>query len=306
MKTTKVQTEPKFRNLLDVQRRFPDEQSCIDFLIEQRWNGKPACVHCGSTKKFYRIQKGKLLKCADCRKPFSVRVGTIFEDSPLPLQKWFFAMYVFSAHKKGISSVQLGKDIGVRQATAWFMLHRLRYGMNPKTNTKKLKNIVEADETYIGGRGHKGKRGRGSENKTAVFGMAERGGNVISKPVERVNAKTLKGLIRDNVSPKATMMTDEWTAYNGLDKEFKHNVVNHGRKEYVKGEIHTNTIESFWALLKRGIHGIYHHVSKEHLRRYCDEFQFRFNSRQTEDSKRFTAMLSKCEGRLTYQTLTAK
>lgn len=304
MKTTNVKTEPKLRNLLDVQRRFPDELSCIEFMIQQRWNGKPVCVHCGYSEKIYRLKGGKL-KCADCRKPFSVRMGSIFEDSALPLQKWFFAMFVFSAHKKGISSVQLGKDIGVRQGTAWFMLQRLRYGMKPKTS-KKLKNIVEADETYIGGRGHKGKRGRGSENKTAVFGMAERGGSVISQPVERVNAKTLQGLIRDNVSPNATMMTDEWTAYNTLGKTFTHKVVNHGRKEYVSGDVHTNTIESFWALLKRGIHGIYHHVSPEHLHRYCDEFQFRYNSRQIDDTQRFALALSKCEGRLTYATLTAK
>jgi transposase-like protein len=249
---------------------------------------------------------GKLLKCADCRKQFSVRVGTIFEDSALPLQKWFYAIYIFSAHKKGISSCQLGKDISVRQATAWHMLHRIRESMRPKENTVQLKNIVEADETYVGGKGH-GKRGRGAENKTPVFGMLERHGDVRTMPVERVNGQTLKGLIRKNVALDSTIMTDEWTPYNGLGKEFSsHEVVNHGRKEYVRANIHVNNIENFWSLLKRGIFGIYHHVSPEHLSRYCDEFQFRYNSRKDEDKLRFTTMLEHCEGRLMYKTLVGK
>ncbi|MGA7720924.1 MAG: IS1595 family transposase [Ignavibacteriaceae bacterium] len=299
--------EPKFRNLLEVQKCFPDEQSCIDYLIHTRWNDKPVCVHCGSDRKIYRINGGKLLKCADCRKQFSVKIGTIFEDSALPLQKWFFAIYVFSAHKKGISSCQLGKDISVRQATAWHMLHRIRESMRPKTMKAQLKNIVEADETYIGGKKHKGKRGRGSENKIPVFGMLERQGEVRTMPVEKVNSQTLKGIIRQNVSTDSTLMTDEWTAYNGLNNEFlKHEVVNHGRKEYVRGgSIHVNNIENFWSLLKRGILGIYHHVSPEHLSRYCDEFQFRYNSRKEEDKNRFTTMLECCEGRLMYKDLIA-
>lgn len=143
----------------------------------------------------------------------------------------------------------------------------------------------------------------GSENKTAVFGMAERDGDIRSMPIKRVNSQTLKGLLRQNVAKDATVMTDEWTAYNGLDKEFLHKQINHGRKEYANCNIHVNTVESFWALLKRGIHGIYHHVSSEHLDRYCDEFQFRYNSRRSEDTERFTAILGKCEGRLTYQNL---
>ena len=305
---TDQNTEPKFRNLLEVQKCFPTEQSCIDYMIHRRWNDKPVCVHCGSSRKIYKMNGGKLLKCADCRKQFSVRVGTIFEDSALPLQKWFYAIYIFSAHKKGISSCQLGKDISVRQATAWHMLHRIRESMRPKTNDSQLKNIVEADETYIGGKKHKGKRGRGSENKTPVFGMLERQGDVRTMPVERVNGQTLKGLIRKNIDLNATIMTDEWTAYNGLGKEFSsHEVVNHGRKEYVRaGSIHVNNIENFWSLLKRGIFGIYHHVSPEHLSRYCDEFQFRYNSRKDEDKLRFTAMLEHCEGRLMYKTLVGK
>ncbi|MFZ1978151.1 MAG: IS1595 family transposase [Bacteroidota bacterium] len=303
---TDQNTEPKFRNLLEVEKCFPTEQSCIDYLIHTRWNDKPVCVHCGSSRKIYRINGGKLLKCADCRKQFSIKVGTIFEDSPLPLQKWFFATYIFSAHKKGISSCQLGRDINVRQATAWHMLHRIRESMRPKVAKSQLKNIVEADETYVGGKGH-GKRGRGAESKTPVFGMIERQGDVRTMPVERVNAETLKGLIRKNVDLSSTIMTDEWKAYTGLEKEFSgHDVVNHGRKEYVRGNIHVNNIENFWSLLKRGILGIYHHVSPEHLSRYCDEFQFRYNSRKEDDADRFTATLGRCEGRLMYKDLISK
>lgn len=295
--------EAKFNNLLEVQKCFPDEQSCIDYLIHTRWNDKPVCVHCGSSRKIYRISGGLKLKCANCRKIFSVKIGTIFEDSPLPLQKWFFAIYVFSAHKKGISSYQLGKDISVRQATAWHMLHRIRESMRPKTN-KYLRGTLEVDETYVGGKGH-GKRGRGAENKTPVFGMAERQGEVRTMPIERVNSKTLKELIRKNISGDSTIITDEWPAYYGLSKEFsKHEIVNHGKKEYVRsGLIHVNNIENFWSLLKRGIFGIYHHVSPEHLKRYCDEFQFRYNSRKDKDQERFTTMLGRCEGRLMYKSL---
>lgn len=298
-----MKPETKFNSLLDVVKRFPDEKSCREFLEQMRWNGKPVCPHCGCFEKFYRIQNGRLLKCADCRKPFSVKIGTIFEDSALPLQKWFYAFFIFSSHKKGISSYQLAKDIEVTQKTAWHMLHRIRLAMGINSFEKPLDGIVEADETYIGGKKHRGKRGRGSENKTPVFGIAQRKGRIISQPVKKVDSKTLKGIIRQNVSPDATLMTDEWTAYNNLSSEYKHEVINHGRKEYVRNGVHTNTIEGFWSLLKRGIIGIYHHVSSEHLHRYCNEFQYRYNTRQLTETDRFALTLAQCAGRLTYQDL---
>jgi len=179
--------------------------------------------------------------------------------------------------------------------------------MRPKTRKSQLKNIVEADETYISGK-HRGKRDRGSENKFPVFGMVKRQEVVRSMPVERVNSETLKGLIWQNVSTNAQIITDEWKAYNNLEKEFSgHGIVNHGKKDYIKNSsIHFNNIENFWSLLKRGILGIYHHVSPEHLSRYCDEFQFRYNSRKDNDTKHFTAMLERCECRLMYKTLIVK
>jgi transposase-like protein len=210
-----------------------------------------------------------------------------------------------TAHKKGISSCQLARDIDVTQKSAWFMTQRIRYAMKTKTVLKPMKNTVEADETYVGGKRHKGKTGRGSENKTPVFGLVEREkGEVRSMPVANAKKETLAPIIRENVSPSATIMTDEWGAYKGLSKDFKgHKVINHSAGQYARKGVHVNTIENFWSLLKRGIIGIYHHVSREHLHRYCDEFQFRYNSRERGDANRFEMMLGACEGRLTYNAL---
>lgn len=286
-------------NLASLSQRFPDEKSCRKYLENIRWNGKIKCVHCKRSRKIYKINDGKLYKCADCKKQFTVKIGTIFEDSSVPLQKWFFAIFIITAHKKGISSLQLSKDIGVTQKTTWFMLHRIRYAVKTKSFNTPLENIVEADETYIGGK-HPGKRGRGSENKTPVFGMIERGGEVRATPVKRVDSKTLKKIIKENISPEAIIMTDEWRSYRGLSN---HKVINHGKKEYARGDIHVNNIENFWSLLKRGIIGVYHNVSAEHLHRYCDEFSFRHNTRESVDSNRFDLLLGRCEGRLDYNTL---
>jgi transposase-like protein len=170
--------EPNFKGIVDFLKRFPDELSCIEYLIQARWEDKIVCPHCGSFRKIYKIKGGKILTCADCRKQFTVKVGTIFEDSALSLQKWFMAIYILTAHKKGISSLQLSRDINVTQKTAWFMLHRIRYAIKTKHFYTPLLGTVEADETYIGGKVRGGKVGRGSENKTAVFGMIERKGDV--------------------------------------------------------------------------------------------------------------------------------
>ena len=305
MNTKSANREPKPNNLLDVQILFSDEKLCRDFLMKQRWNGNMACPRCGSNKKFYRINDGKLLECSECRKHFSVKVGTIFEDSALPLTKWFHAIYILTAHKKGISSCQLARDIQVTQKTAWFMLHRIRLAMTQKSFNKPLRGTIEVDESYVGGKHHRGKRGRGSENKTPVFGMIERGGDLRSLPVKSVNRKTLEPVIHKNVREGSTIMSDEWRAYNGLAEYYTHHRIGHLKKEYVRGEVHTNNIENFWSLLKRGIIGIYHHVSKEHLRQYCEEFEYRYNTRKTKDADRFVATLGRCEGRLQYKELIA-
>jgi transposase-like protein len=301
----KKTTEKPINNLMDLIKRFPTEDSCREYLEYFRWHGKPVCVHCGASEKFYRVQGGKLLKCAKCRKPFSVKVGTIFEDSALPLQKWFHAMFVVSAHKKGISSCQLAKDISVRQATAWYMLHRIRLAMTTKSYDKPLKGIVEIDETFVGGKKHG--HGGFQSDKGIAFGAVERNGKARIQTVPNVKGHTLKSAIRENVSPDSIVMTDNYRGYKGLDKEYKeHKTISHTTHKYVDGIIHTNTIEGFWSLLKRGIVGIYHHVSPEHLHRYCEEFEYRYNSRKYKDTERFGLLLSTCDGRLTYKSLIRK
>ena len=298
--------KPQFDSLFSLNERFPDDKSCREFLEKARWSEKPICPHC-KHDKVYRFSDGKLFKCAKCRKQFTVTVGTIFEDSHISLKKWFFAIYLITAHKKGISSLQLSKDLKVTQKTAWFILHRVRYAVKTKEFKAPLGNIVEADETYIGGKKHKGKRGRGSENKTAVFGMVERQGELFSIPVENTKKATIQPIINSNVSSTATIMTDEWKAYIGLNKLFSgHNVVNHGQKEYVNGITHVNTIEGYWSLLKRGLIGIYHHVSPKHLHRYCNEFDYRYNTKELTDPQRFSKTLSICKGRLEYKSLIKK
>jgi transposase-like protein len=304
-----MKTEPKeipINNLLQLIKRFPNEETCREFLIQSRWGDVPVCIYCGNTEKIYKIQNGKLLKCSKCRKPFSPKVGTIFEDSALPLQKWFHAIFVVSAHKKGISSCQLARDIEVTQKTAWHMLHRIRLSMGTKPDAKPLNGIVEVDETFVGGVGHGFGKGF-NPKKSPVFGMIERGGEARIETIKNVKAETINPIIRKGVTPDSTIMTDNYKGYVGLDKDFKaHKIINHSAHKYVDGIVHTNSIEGFWSLLKRGITGIYHHVSKEHLHRYCEEFEYRYNSRKLNDSARFGLLLSTCNGRLTYKNLTKR
>ncbi len=301
MSQKQPKSEPVLRNILDLQKLFPDEKACREALSFARWKDTPTCVHCGSKRKIYQINDGKILKCADCRKQFTVRVGTIFEDSALPLTKWFMAIYVVMAHKKGISSHQLGRDIGVRQATAWFMLHRIRHAVRTGKFNIVLSGTVEADETWIGGK----KDRLSAIKKATVLGMVERDGKVVAAQVRGTSSRYLWPHINKHVKAGSKLMTDEYSAYEKLGKQYEHQTVVHSKKEYVRGEVHTNTMESFWALLKRGIHGIYHHVSKKHLDKYIDEFEYRYNSRKGTDPSRFFAALTELEGRLTYKTLTS-
>lgn len=300
----------QFSNLVDLMQKFPDEKSCVEHLRAIRWKDGEYCPYCGN-EKVYHFKDGKTFKCASCRKRFSIRVGTIFEDSPLPLQKWFVAIYLITSHKKGISSVQLAKDIGVTQKTAWFMLHRLRHAIKTKSFYRPLKNEVEVDETYIGGKEknkHKSKRvegsqGRSTKTKTPVVGMVERNGKLKAKVVNDTKSKTIKDLIISNVVFGSKIITDEFRSYFGLDFLYQHLFVKHSEGEYVNGIAHTNTIENFWSILKRGIVGIYHFVSKKHLSRYLDEFTFRYNTRGMTEEDRFNYLLANCNGRLAYEQL---
>ncbi len=273
-----------------------------------RWPNGPACPHCGSANvtrihgRAATVRPG-LWRCRACRKQFTATVGTIFEDSHIPLHKWFLAIALMCSSKKGVSALQLQRNLGLGSyKTAWFMAHRIRYAMQPN-GRPPLYGTVEVDETYIGGK-RPGKRGRGAEGKTPVVPLIERHGRMRARVVERVGAKELKGAIRELVHKDARIMTDEWDSYQGIGQEFTggHQTVKHSAGEYVHDEASVNSAESFFALLKRGVHGIFHHVSKEHLPRYCDEFAFRWNYRHTTDGTRTVAALEATEGkRLLYR-----
>lgn len=295
---------------------FRDEDSARLFLENLRWQGEPVCPHCGSINDHYKLEpktvskrparKG-LWKCKDCRKQFSVTVGTIFEGSHIPLHTWLYAIYLLCSSKKGMSSHQLHRMLGITYKSAWFLTHRIRFAMGEDGPlAEKMKGIVEVDETYVGGagRGLGNKfKGRGTI-KAPVVALVERDGRVKSRYVDRVTGANLKGIIRENVETSATIMTDDFKSYKGLNKEFyAHKVVEHRKKIYSKpGGIHTNTIEGYFSILKRGITGVYQHVGKQHLQNYLSEFDFRYNSRKVSDTERTIMALGGIEGkRLKYR-----
>jgi transposase-like protein len=314
--TTKTTTFKSFYQMLEV---LPNDNACRLFLEDLRWNGTPVCPHCGSVNEsHYKLNtKGVfngLYKCKDCRERLTVTVGTMFEGSHVPLRKWFIAIYIFTAHKKGISSIQLGKDLGITQKSAWFVLSRLRNNFQAKSDIK-FDGIIQCDESFLGGKNknkHASKRtenaqGRSVKDKTPVFGMIENGDQVYTQVIADTKATTLKPIIEKLVEKGAIIVSDEWNGYTGLKKDYKHTVVNHNGNEF-KNDLgfHNNGIEGFWSLLKRGIYGIYHQVSPKHLNKYCDEFAFRYNTRKITDSEKFSLSLLKAESRLTYKQLIAK
>lgn len=302
----------QFRSLNELLHHFHDEQVCRDYLVQQRWEGKPVCVHCGQSEKIYAIENGKRFKCPACNKKFSVTVGTVFEHIRIPLNKAFAAVYLATAHKKGISSCQLARDLGITQKTAWFVLHRIREALKEKSRAL-LEGPVQADETFVGGKNKnrhadkkvKESQGRSVKDKTPVFGLLSNG-QVNTEVIPDTKGKTLKPIIKQMVKEGAIVITDEWKGYIGLDKKYQHEVLNHTGKEFVRNGFHTNSIEGFWSLLKRGIYGIYHSVSAKHLHRYTGEFAYRYNTRGEKDQDRFSNTLMRMDGRLTYKKLITK
>ena len=301
---------PEFKSIFDLLKAFPTEQSCIDHLEKLQWNGY-AVSPFDASSKVYKCA-GNKYKCKNTGKYFNVRTGTIFDNTKVPLQKWFMALYVFSSHKKGISSHQLAKDISVTQKTAWFLLHRLRYAFDHPNFKKVVGDVVEIDECGIGGESAnkhsskkvKNEQGHTVSTKTTVIGFRQRGGNVIAKAVTDRTKDSLLPVVYNTVEMGSKVMTDEYIGYNDLAISYEHHTVNHSAKQYVNGMAHINGVENFWSHLKRGIDGIYHWVSREHLQSYIDEFTLRFNTRKFGTQARFDMILAGVAGkRLSYDDL---
>lgn len=303
----------EFKNL-SVVKQLKDESFCKKHLEQVRWNGHVSCIHCGNAK-VYRTNRGFV--CSDrkgCRKKFSVISGTIFENTKLPLSTWYMAIYLVQTSKKGISSLQMATQLGISQKTSWFLLHRIRFMM--KSNfIGKYMGDVQVDETYVGGalkNKHKSKKTKEDIKKQIpVVGILQSDGTVRTFVVKKPDATTLHKVIEDNVEKNgSTVTTDAFMPYVNLRKKYTHVRVNHKKGEYVvqidSKRYHTNGIENFWSIFKRGIFGIYHGVSPKHLHRYCSEFEHRNNNRKFTGEEKFSTAMNKCENiRLKYKTLIA-
>lgn len=306
--------------LLQAIRYFADEDTALEYMARLRWpDGEQGCPHCGSVREHYFLTSRRIWKCKDCRKQFSIKVGTIFEDSPIKLSKWLPAVWMLANCKNGISSYELARALGVTQKTAWFMLHRIRLAMQTGS-FDKMKGEVEADETYIGGLArnmHKDRRervvksgGRGPSGKTAVMGLLERhgpqGSRVRAKVIKSLDRYSLQGEVHRHVEYESTVHTDAFSGYKGLHHDFVHKVIDHA-EAYARGSVHTNGMENFWSLVKRALHGTYVSVEPFHLFRYLDEQTYRFNNRKADDGGRFRKLLRDgLARRLTYAELTGK
>jgi transposase-like protein len=312
--------EKTFGNLLEAQAYFNSEEKCWQHLEQSRWNGKPVCPYCGVDKAPYKLKGFKKYRCSDkdCKQTFTAAIGTIFEGTHIPLQKWYLAIYLATAHKKGISSLQLGRDLSVSKHTAWYLLHRVREMLNGKAPVL-LEGTVQIDCTFIGGKLHyksnakrKAIRAKyegkvpNEDSKTTVLGILD-GTTLHHQIVESEEAAYVLPEMRKRVKEGSTIVTDQRNFYSNLSDKYNHVSVNHGESEYVKNGFTTNGIEGAFSLLKRSIYGIYHSVSAKHLHRYCAETAYRYNTREKTDAERFNHSLIQAEGkRLTYKRLINK
>ena len=264
-------------------RQFPTDDVCLQYLWQTRFGDEIECPKCGKVGKFYRLSKGPAYSCPRCGHHIHPMVGTPFEKSRTPLQKWFYAMYLFTTTRHGVSAKELQRQLGVTYKCAWRMGHEIRKYMAKVDGETPLGGAVEADETYVGGK-RPGKRGRGAAGKTIVFGMLERGGDIMANVVPNVRKRTLQPIIAENLEPGSTVHTDELGSYKGIDRAgYRHETVNHGLGEYVSGDSHVNGLEGSWARLKLSIHGTHVHVSRKHLPKYVKEFEYRYNMRTSPD-----------------------
>lgn len=309
-------------NLISLAQHFSDEDKARKFIEKLRWPDGPVCPKCGEVNNAYRLEPKKesktpgrkgLWKCAGCREQFTVTVGTIFEDSHIPLHKWLLAYHLLCASKKGMSAHQLHRMLKVTYRSAWFMAHRIRYTMTQEPLSSKLTGVIEVDETYVGGKRRQtqpyankpGERPKDRlspfAGKAAVVSVLQRGGKVQSRHMQRVTAENLRAVANETVAEDAHVMTDTSMALKGALLPRKHDQVNHTAKEYVRYEdgvcISTNTIEGYFSILKRGINGVYHQIGKRHLHRYLAEFDFRYNTRKEKDGTRTLMALNEVEGK---------
>lgn len=299
----------EFKGLIDFQKTFSTELKCIKYLEKLRWDGKPVCPRCGKNDKTYKFAKTGLYACGHCRREFGVRKGTIFEDSPLKLTKWFMAFYLELDDVKGISSVKLAKDINVRQATAWFILQRIRWALKHQT-IEKMQGDIEVDETYIGGKEknkHTSKKNmysKGGNNKMVVVGAIQRKGKLTMEYITKSNIKNIKPIFNKHIDlENSNLFTDESTLYKGYDRE----TVNHSAGEYVRGKATTNNIENVFGLFKRRLIGIHHKITRKHIDKYLNSFVFYFNNKNETMANKFDNAMNLMFGkRLDYKTLTAK
>lgn len=312
--TTKNYDFTTFAGML---KALPDDKSCREYLEHRLWNDIPVCAHCGNAdEKHYRLKrKGEfkgLHKCKDCKKTFTVTVGTMFESSHIGLKDWFIAIFMFASHKKGISSHQLATDLGITQKSSWFMLSRIRKAFEVKGEMDKMFGVISCDETFIGGKNknrHRDKKveknqGRSFKDKTPVFGVMSYKGEIRTKVVPDTKTETLKPIIKEWVQEGSVFVSDDWGAYTGLENDYKHIVVRHDQGLYVNGAFSSNNVENAWSHLKRTILGTYHNVSREHLHRYCAEFDFRFNAREKTSKDIFDNSLNQAvNSRLKYKDL---
>lgn len=292
------QTIPKHLRytIMDFNRQFPDDAACLEHLKEQRFPGGVAyCAKCQQERKHYRINGRPVYSCDHCGTQISPMAGTIFEHSSTSLRLWYYAMYLMASTRCGISAKQIQRETGVTYKTAWRMFRQIRTLLSEDVQLEG--EAVEMDETYMGGKrkGGKGRPMRGDKVKTPVVGIAERKGRVIARATRDVTKQTLLGIVEEKVLPESTIFTDEYPAYEGIDRMehgYTHRRINHAAKVYVIGNVHTNTIEGFWSLVKRGIGGVYHQVSKKYLQTYLDEYSWRYN-RRDQGNLLFTSLL-KC------------
>ena len=302
----------KFNSLFSVMNYFNTEDKCREAIAQSRWSdGDVVCPYCG--QHHCHLRKDKRYCCSNCNCNFSVKVGTIFENTKITLRKWFVAMYLISTLKADISSLQLAKDIAVTQKTAWFMLHKIRT-LYKQDDSVALSGDVECDEAYIGGKEkykHESKKteknqGRSLKTRSAVFGMVERKGKVVALHTPDVTGETLTTIIGQFVKEGANVHTDELGAYNALDADkYIHFVIRHKEKEYVRDNVYTNTIEGFWTSVKRMIMGIYHSISKKYLQRYINEAAWRYNTRELVGSDIFSEMFNRCLNVVSYKAVKA-